>query len=69
MADNITKNELIGHIMNCYNCQLLNIQSNYNALFEIIINKVFKKDINFEKDLIPIMNNNKTGILIDLKKL
>jgi hypothetical protein len=47
----------------------LNIQSNYNALFEIIINKVFKKDINFEKDLIPIMNNNKTGILIDLKKL
>ena len=43
------------HVVRCQNCQLMNTQTNYNLLFEIIINKLFNNDINFEKDLIPLI--------------
>ena len=68
----VNKDNLLNHILNCYNCRLLNMQSYYNVLFEILFDKVFKKDISLEKDFIPLIVNNdfdKTGILEDLKNL
>jgi hypothetical protein len=43
----------LNHIIRCQNCQLMNIQDNYNFLFEIILDKLFDKDLIFEKEIIP----------------
>ena len=47
--------EAMERLNKCYSCQLYEIQSEHNLLFEILIKEVFKIDIDYEKDLKNIM--------------
>lgn len=63
--------EAMERLNKCYSCQLYNIQSEHNLLFEILIKEVFKIDIDYEKDLKNIMENadyDKDYIINDLNK-
>lgn len=66
-----TSNKLnyLNHIIRCQNCQLMNIQNNYNFLLEIILEKLFDKDLSFEKDLISLIIDNDYDKKIITKEL
>jgi hypothetical protein len=53
----------------CYTCQLSNMQFNYNTLFEILVKEVFKIDVDYEKDLINIIQDNDYDKDIIINKL
>lgn len=63
--------EVMEKLNKCYSCQLYEIQSEHNLLFEILIKEVFKIDVDYEKDLKNIMLNadyDKDYIINDLNK-
>ena len=50
--------EAMEKLNKCYSCQLYEIQSEHNLLFEILIKEAFKIDVDYEKDLKNIMSDN-----------
>jgi len=53
--DTINRLKFMEHLNSCYNCQFMNMQANYNTLFEIVLKQLFDKDFDYEKEITPLL--------------